>query len=625
METKANYVAVGIFTLVAILAAFGFVYWATNLGGRGDAVLVEFRIKGSAYGVVRGASLVTLNGVKIGEVFDLTLALDDPKQPGIAVAKAYIDPKTPLTYPSTTAKIGIVLLGGAANIEMMGGNPAEPTVFELARQTTNGRVTIETEPAASLPDLADRAQSVIARVDTLLEQVEGLAGDARVPLTETLRNVERFSQALSDNSDGVGKFLESVSALSTTLSGASGQIEASLAGLDRLIAAVDPEKISSTVDNVERFTQRLDDASGGLDQIMAGVGTTVESLTQFSDAANRTLARIDEVVEGVDPAAVRDMVANFRQASDNVGAAADQVATLVASVNARSADIDGIITDARTLAGRLNGAAERVDAVLGRVDGLLGSEDAQKVIGEANRTLASIRESATTLTARVDGVLTRVDGLIGSEDAQNVIGEANRTLQSFRETAQSLDRRVDEIARELLGSGEAGGVIAEANETIKAYREVADTLNQRIDTILGRVDRLLESGDVEQVVAEAGDTLKAFREVADTLNARMGGVLDKVEGLLGSEEAEGVMAEASETLKSFRQVADTLNARIGPITDGLSRFSGQGLRDVEALVQDGRRAITRIEQAISSLERNPQRILSGGAGTVREYDGRARR
>lgn len=85
------------------------------------------------------------------------------------------------------------------------------------------------------------------------------------------------------------------------------------------------------------------------------------------------------------------------------------------------------------------------------------------------------------------------------------------------------------------------------------------------------------------------------------------------------------MADASATLKEFRKVAETLNSRMGTITDGLARFSGQGLRDVEALVQDGRRAINRIEQAVTDLERNPQRILSGGDGTVREYDGRARR
>jgi phospholipid/cholesterol/gamma-HCH transport system substrate-binding protein len=57
----------------------------------------------------------------------------------------------------------------------------------------------------------------------------------------------------------------------------------------------------------------------------------------------------------------------------------------------------------------------------------------------------------------------------------------------------------------------------------------------------------------------------------------------------------------------------------------LEKFSGRGLDQVEALVQESRRSIQRIERAVADLERNPQRIISGGEGTVRRYDGRARR
>ena len=40
METRANYVIVGIFTVVAILAAFGFVYWTAAIGDKGENVEV---------------------------------------------------------------------------------------------------------------------------------------------------------------------------------------------------------------------------------------------------------------------------------------------------------------------------------------------------------------------------------------------------------------------------------------------------------------------------------------------------------------------------------------------------------------------------------------------------------
>ncbi|RVC17193.1 MCE family protein, partial [Mesorhizobium sp. M7A.F.Ca.CA.004.04.2.1] len=110
-------------------------------------------------------------------------------------------------------------------------------------------------------------------------------------------------------------------------------------------------------------------------------------------------------------------------------------------------------------------------------------------------------------------------------------------------------------------------------------------------------------------------TIKDAKQLAQRLNdasVRVDGILARVDTLLGSGQADGVMADARATLKSFKQVADTLNARLGVITDNLARFSGQGLSNVEALVQDSRRSISRIEEAVNDLSRNPPRILSGG-------------
>lgn len=458
METRANYVVVGIFTLVAVLAAFGFVYWTAGFGDRGEVSSIRFRIHGSASGLVRG-SIVTFNGVKVG---DITRVYLDESNPTVAIADAVVLSHTPVT-PSTHADVGLAgLTTGQANIELRGGNPDEPNLLDLAE--AEGRIAEMVANPSAVSNLLESAQNIFRRADSVLGDLEGFAADARGPLTQTLRNVEQFSEALASNAEGVDAFLEAVTAMSTTLAGVSDKVESALETVNELIAAVDSGKVTATVDNIERFTQRLDEASEGLGGIMDGVGTAVDSVVQFSAGANETLARIDAVVGEVDAGAVRTALTNFEQASVSVNAAANDVTKVTATVGARAEDIDRIITDAQQIATRLNQASERVD-----------------------------------------------------------------------------------------------------------------------------------------------------------------GVLEKVDGLLGSGDAEGLMAEAGQTLQAFREVADTLNARMGTITEGLARFSGQGLREVEALVRDGRRSITRIEQAITDLERNPQRILSGGSGEVRQFDGRSRR
>jgi hypothetical protein len=118
-------------------------------------------------------------------------------------------------------------------------------------------------------------------------------------------------------------------------------------------------------------------------------------------------------------------------------------------------------------------------------------------------------------------------------------------------------------------------------------------------------------------MSEASQTLQSYRELAERLTestGRLDSVLERADDLLGSDQIEQVVTEANQAMRAIRETAENLNARVGPITAGLERFSGQGLREAEALIRDSRRSINRIEQAISAFERNPQRILTGGEG-----------
>ena len=163
---------------------------------------------------------------------------------------------------------------------------------------------------------------------------------------------------------------------------------------------------------------------------------------------------------------------------------------------------------------------------------------------------------------------------------------------------------------------------AQVRTALANIQKASENANKAAADIAMVTDKFADRAD------DIDQTIKDAKQLAQRLNdasVRVDGILKRVDTLLGSGQADGVMADARDTLKSFKQVADTLNARLGTITDNLARFSGQGLSNVEALVQDSRRSISRIEEAVTDLSRNPQRILSGGDGEVRQFDGRARR
>ncbi|MEW9808050.1 MlaD family protein [Mesorhizobium marinum] len=457
METRANYVIVGIFTVVAIVAAFLFVYWTSAIGDRGETTTLRVRIPGSASGLGRG-SAVLFNGVKVGDVRRVYI---DVLNPTVAIADTEIDRLTPITK-STQADVGIAGLTGQANIELKGADPKEPNLLDEA-EAEDRIAEIVANPSA-VTNLLQTAQDIFTRADNVLNDLETFTREVRGPLTQTARNVETFSKALADNSDGIDKFLSSVSALSEELAGVSGKLDGTLKAAEDLLNSVDRQKIENIVGNVETFTQSLKEQSDRFDEIVGGVDKAVATINDFARQAGQTLTKVDGVLDGVDPQTVRMALADIAKASASADKAATDIARFTDKLAPRAEDVDKIISDAREISGRLNAASTRVD-----------------------------------------------------------------------------------------------------------------------------------------------------------------GILVKVDKLLGSGEAEGVMADASATLKAFREVAETLNSRLAGIMDGLGRFSGQGLRDVEALVQDSRRSINRIEQAISDLERNPQRLITGGDGTVRQYDGRARR
>ena len=108
METRANYVTVGFFTLLVMLAAFGFVYWEAGLSQKYDTADLQIRIPGSASGLARG-SAVLFNGVRVG---DITRVFLDPGNPQLAIAQAVVDRRTPIKR-STKADVSITGLAGA--------------------------------------------------------------------------------------------------------------------------------------------------------------------------------------------------------------------------------------------------------------------------------------------------------------------------------------------------------------------------------------------------------------------------------------------------------------------------------------------------------------------------------
>jgi phospholipid/cholesterol/gamma-HCH transport system substrate-binding protein len=560
METKANYVTVGAFTMIVFAAAFAFVYWVARFDTGGETARMNVIIEGSVTGLGVG-SVVKFNGIDVGKVIRLRF---DESNPRVVVAETLVNRNLPIS-DSTKAVLGFTGLTGIAHIEFEGGDFVEPNIFEKA-EAAGEIATIKADPSA-VNNLLATAQDIFDRANRVLGELEGFVSDVRDPLSETLKNAETFSDTLAKNSEQIDEFLQGAGGIGEALADVSGKLDGTLTGIEDLLAAVDPEKVTSIVDNVDAFTGDLKGVSDRFEEVTASVATVVADLEDVGTRVDGAFDRVDAILDALPPDQLNATFNDITEASDNARKAIDEIAAMTEGLGGRRDDVQSIVDRLGTI-----------------------SNDAETFMANARAASAdfeAIADNASTLLADLEGVGSRVDG-------------------SF----DRIDELLDAVPPEQ---------ITAAIEDITKAGESARVSLEEIEKLTAGVGDRQE--DVQGIITNA-------EELTDRLNAasvRVDGILEKVDNLLGSDEGESLMVDARETLKSFREVADNLNARIGSITSGLERFSDQGLRDVQGLVNDTRRSVNRVERAISDLERNPQRLIFGGQGDVKTFDGRQRR
>ncbi|PWL17918.1 MCE family protein [Falsochrobactrum shanghaiense] len=288
METKANYVLVGVFTLIVSLLAFGFVYWIARYGEARDSMPLDVRIPGSVTGLSIG-SQVLFNGIKVGDVRRLHL---DETNPEMVIVQTRVNATTPITR-STAATLGFQGLTGQAYIELKGGRLDEPNLLtEAAKEDTVAR--IDADPSA-VNNLLATAQDIFARANSVLGELEGFAKDARGPLMDTISNTKVFTDALAKNANvieelgsntgNINKIITDAKDMMARLNAASVRVEGIMEKADRLLSS--------------------DDKDGMVAQAKA----TLESIRQVADNLDKRLAPIAGNIERFSGQGLRDVQA----------------------------------------------------------------------------------------------------------------------------------------------------------------------------------------------------------------------------------------------------------------------------------------------------------------------------
>ena len=288
METKANYVLIGAFTIIISLFLLLFALWAAKYSSEKtwQEYLVIFNEP--VTGLTEGSS-VQYNGISVGTVEKLSLAPDDPRR---VRALLRVQANAPVKT-DTRAKMSMTGITGSPIIQLTGGNPGSPRLVDVDQREIP---LIQTEPSA-LQNIADTANRLVARLDQVLseENVERVAN--------TLENIESLTGSIADQR-------EDLRALIVNARQSSEQLEMTLTRANGVVEDVDRElvqKLPGLVAKLDHTLSELDSAASGAN------GIVNENRAAINSFANDGLAQLGPTL-----GELRTLVRDLRRISDRL-------------------------------------------------------------------------------------------------------------------------------------------------------------------------------------------------------------------------------------------------------------------------------------------------------------------
>lgn len=296
METRANHVLIGLFTLTVLVLLVGFSLWAAKFASDSSWNQYDVVFSEAVTGLGIGGA-VQFNGISVGEVRELRI---DPKDPTKVLVRIRIKADTPIKV-DTEAKLAFVGLTGITQIQLRsfnaGSKPLVPT---------------ESNP---FPRIVAK-ESALSKLFNSTDDISTTATNVMLRLNETFsdKNIRHISQTL-----------ENLDKLSSTLASERRDIALIIRDAREAVA-----KLDSTLNSTDSIARKLD--QGVVDQLPGLIAKLDKALVQY-EALGRNANRLIDDNE--------DAINNFsQQGLAQVGPAIAELRTLLKQLRQIAAELE---------------------------------------------------------------------------------------------------------------------------------------------------------------------------------------------------------------------------------------------------------------------------------------------
>lgn len=568
METKANYILIGAFTLAGLLGILGFFLWFAQV--QLDRQFAYYDVRFTSVSGLSSASDVRFAGLPVGQVVDVRLS---PDGDGTVRVRLEIGAEVPVRISS----VATIESQGVTGVSFVGISPGDPA--DALLRATDVTDVPELEAGRSiLQSLSEDAPRLVEQAVAVMEDLTKLASTENIErVNNILANAETasagLSKALEDFSvvaEAVADFADNISSFSTTVEGLTGQAESLFATAENTLT--------------------------NLDALMADTRTTVTSGTATLDQATTTLSSADRYIQD-----------ELRRTTEDLRAGIAEIRT----------QIDQIGAEARETVAEFRRTGEAATARLTEAEATIRATDA--MIADLTVTL----DSVNTASINFDTLIT-VDGAALVAEARAAIrpiSEAANTdlpavVADIRSAVETANRTIAEVGESLTGaSGRVDGLVDTASVTLTTVTETFANAN----VTLGSINSALEVG--ERTLSAAERTFdgadRVINEDVTAITADLRRTIDSLDQAIAQVSADipGVTADlkaASDSARrAFDEVAATVAASGAPVRD----FSANALPQFTRLGREMRDLINNLDQLTRQIQRDPARFFLGGTNT----------
>ncbi|WP_068085758.1 MlaD family protein [Polycladidibacter stylochi] len=354
------------------------------------------------------------------------------------------------------AKFSDALAANSDGVRSFMGNISDTSkaITDLSGRIGNlvdrGEVLLANVPPDKLGKIVENTETLTA---DLAKSGTGI-NEAVTDIKKATKQFDRFGEGLNKSLSGVDQILTAVKPeqVQDVMAGAASlgklmksreremdEIVVSSRDITRDAAAVTAEVAGEK----GRFKNILKNT----DEAVVNVRDAATNISGISQAVDQNkLSNIIGDIEQV-TASLAGKSGKVEQALDDFASAAQSVDTLASGVAERKGDIDQVITDAKHVSGNLSKASDKLDGLMTSVDGMVNSEGGQGLIGEATKAFEAIRKVAEKLDESIGPITTNLRRFSakGPSEFSAAMQQLSRTLKEIERAAANFDRNPNRV------------------------------------------------------------------------------------------------------------------------------------------------------------------------------------